>query len=358
MLKTMEYMERYKFEQFTMCYEPSVGLKAFIAIHSTTLGPSSGGVRIWPHPTEEDAIMDALRLARAMTYKSAVAGIPLGGGKGLIWADSRKDKNEAMLRAFGRFVDTLGGRYITTEDVGMTPRDLEHIAQETKYVVGLPRTMGGSGDTSEMTGLGLYLGMKACAKELWGSDSLAGKTIAMQGFGNVGRNTAYHLVKEGVKLVVADFYQPATEVANSLGATIVKPEEIYDQKADIFSPCALGAVINDNTIKRIKAPIICGGANNQLAEERHGEQLHQMGVLYAPDYVVNAGGIINASCEVGVTYNPDRAKEITQRIYDTTLKVFQTSKDEKIPTSVAADRMAERRIAATRNIKPMKRAEH
>ena len=203
-MKIAEYMETYGHEQLVVCNDPSVGLKAFIAIHDTTLGPACGGVRIWPHATEEDAILDVLRLARAMTYKSAVAGLSLGGGKGLIWADARRDKNEALLRAFGRYVDTLGGRYVTTEDVGMTPMDLEHIAAETRHVVGLPLSLGGSGDTANMTGLGVYLGMKACARAVWGSDSLKGRVVAMQGFGNVGRQTARHLLEEGAKLCVTD----------------------------------------------------------------------------------------------------------------------------------------------------------
>jgi leucine dehydrogenase len=338
------YMERYGYEQLVVCHEPSVGLKAFIAIHDTTLGPACGGVRIWPHATEDEAILDVLRLARAMTYKSAVAGLPLGGGKALIWADSRKDKSEALLRAFGRYVNTLGGRYIATEDMGMTPLDLEHIARETKHVVGLPLSVGGSGDTSEQTGLGVYLGMKACAKAVWGSDSLEGRVVAMQGFGNVGAQTAKHLLKEGARLVITDTYEDAMERARSIGATIVGHQGIYDTQCDIFSPCALGGVLNGDTIPRLRCAIVAGGANNQLLDDDDGAELSRRGILYAPDYVINAGGIINASCEMDGVYRSARARELTERIYDTTERVIHISRQEEVPTNVAADRLARRRL--------------
>ena len=347
----LKYMEKYEYEQLVVCHEPSVGLKAFIAIHDTTLGPACGGVRIWLHQSEEEAILDVLRLARAMTYKSAVAGLPLGGGKGLILADPRKDKSEAMLRAFGRFVDTLGGRYVTTEDVGMTPRDVEHIAQETSHVVGLPQSMGGSGDTSTMTGLGLYLGMKACAKAVWGSDSLEGRVVAMQGFGNVGSQTAQHLLKEGVKMVVTDIYERALERARDVGARIVEPEAIYGVECDVFSPCALGGVLNSKTIPQLRCAIVAGGANNQLLEKRDGEELDQRGIMYAPDYVVNAGGVINVACELNGVYRADRALEMTKRIYDNTEHVIRISREKGVPTYLAADQLAERRLAEVRSLK-------
>ena len=224
-------------------------------------------MRIWPHASEKDAVTDVLRLSRAMTYKSAVAGLPLGGGKGLIWADPRADKSEAMLRAFGRCVDSLGGRYITTEDVGMTPADLEHVAQETPHVVGLPTSMGGSGDTSILTGLGVYLGMKAAAKAAWGSDDLAGRAVAVQGFGNVGRQMADHLLQEGARLVVADIHDGARELASKMGAQTVDPADIYDVECDVFSPCALGGALNRDTIPRLKCKVVAGGANNQLLDD-------------------------------------------------------------------------------------------
>ena len=353
-MEILQHMQEYGHEQLVVCSEPSIGLKAFIAIHDTTLGPSCGGLRIWPHSTEQEAVWDVLRLSRAMTYKSAVAGLPLGGGKGLIIADSRKEKTEAMLRAFGQFIDSLGGRYITTEDVGMSPRDLEFIAEETNYVVGLPESMGGSGDTSVMTGLGVYLGIKAAAKATWSSDDLTDRTIAIQGFGNVGFNLATHLIEEGAKLIVTDLHEDALNRAREIGAEVVKSEDIYDAECDIFSPCALGSVLNTNTIPRLKCKVVAGGANNQLENETDGELLHKRGILYAPDYVINAGGIINAGSEIGGVYYPTRARELTERIYETTEDVIKTSRVEGIPTSTAANRLAERRIKAVQTLKKIR----
>ncbi len=352
-MEILEYMERHGHEQLLICHEPSQGLKAFIAIHDTTLGPGCGGLRVWPHASEDDAIMDVLRLSRAMTYKSAVAGLNLGGGKALIMADPRTEKSEAMLRAFGRHVDSLGGRYVTTEDVGMTPQDLEYIAEETEHVVGLPESLGGSGDTSVMTGLGVYLGMKAAAKATWGDDDLSGRTVAFQGFGNVGSNTARHLLEEGAKLVVTDIYESATQQAAEMGASIVSPDDIYDVECDIFSPCALGGTLNETTIPRLKCGIAAGGANNQLLSDADGDLLKERGITYAPDYVVNAGGIINVGCEIGGVYRQDRALELTRRIYQTTLDVIETARAGGVTTNVAADRIAERRIASVSGIKVM-----
>ena len=352
-MEILEYMEMHGHEQLLICHEPSQGLRAFIAIHDTTLGPACGGLRVWPHESEDDAIIDVLRLSRAMTYKSAVAGLDLGGGKALIMADPRTDKNEAMLRAFGRHVDSLGGRYVTTEDVGMTPRDVEYIAQETKHVVGLPESLGGSGDTSLMTGLGVYLGMKAAAKATWGDDSLCGRTVALQGFGHVGSNTAKHLLEEGAKLVVTDIFESARQEAASMGATVVEPDDIYDAECDIFSPCALGGVLNGDTIPRLRCETVAGGANNQLLSDSDGDLLEERGITYAPDYVVNAGGIINVGSEIGGVYRKDRALELTRRIYQTTLDVIETARSEGITTNAAAARIAERRIAAVRGLKTM-----
>ena len=354
-MQIFDQMAHYGYEQLVMFTDPDVGLKAVIAIHDTTLGPACGGARIWPYATEEEAITDALRLSRAMTYKAAVADLPLGGGKAVIIADSRTQKSEALLRAYGRFVDTLGGRYLTTTDVGSTGQDLEYIRQETKYVVGLPTTAGGSGDTSIMTGLGIYMGMKACAKEVWGTDSLSGKKIAMQGFGKVAYNTAHHLLKENAQLVATDVFEGALDRARSLGIDTVSPEEIYDVEADIFSPNALGGVINPDTIPRLTCRVVAGGANNQLLREEDGEELHRRGILYAPDYVINAGGIINVESEIGAAYNSERAREKTERIYDIMGRVIQVSKIQEIPTAQAADHLAEERIAAVRRIKSIYR---
>ena len=354
-MQIFDQMAHYGYEQLVMFTDPDVGLKAVISIHDTTLGPACGGARIWPYATETEAITDALRLSRAMTYKAAVAGLPLGGGKAVIIADSRTQKSEALLRAFGRYVDTLGGRYLTTTDVGTTGHDLEYIHQETKHVVGLPTSAGGSGDTSIMTGLGIYMGMKACAKEVWGADSLAGKKIAMQGFGKVAYNTAHHLLKEDAQLVATDVFEGALDRARSLGIATVPPGEIYDVDADIFSPNALGGVINPDTIPRLTCRVVAGGANNQLLSEDDGEELHRRGILYAPDYVINAGGIINVESEIGAVYNSDRAREKTERIYDIMGRVIQVSKIQEIPTAQAADHLAEERIAAVRKIKSIYR---
>ena len=355
-MQLFEYMSEYGFEQLVMCSDPASGLKAIIAIHDTTLGPACGGTRIWPYGREEEAVEDALRLGRAMTYKSATAGLSLGGGKGVIIADPNTQKSEALLRAYGRFVDTLGGRYLTTTDVGSTGRDLEVVSQETKYVVGLPLPLGGSGDTSVMTGLGVYMGMKACARETWGSDSLRGKRVAMQGFGKVAYQTAQHLLEEDAQLVVTDVYQGALDKARDLGLKVVDTEEIYDVPCDIFSPCALGGVLNSGTIPRLSCQVVAGGANNQLLSDEDGEDLHRRGILYAPDYVVNAGGIINVSAEVGMAYNAEVAREKTERIYEIMERVIHTSKREEIPTFQAADRLAENRLESVRGVRNLHRA--
>lgn len=349
-MRVLETMEQYGYEELAIATDPS-GLRAFIAIHDTTLGPACGGVRIWPFKTEDEAVTDALRLARAMTYKSAAAGLHLGGGKGLIMADPHTQKSESIMRAFGRFVDTLGGRYITTEDVGCQPIDLEYIAQETDHVVGLPVSMGGSGDSSIMTGYGIYLGMKATAKEVWGSDSLSGKTVAMQGFGKVGFYTSEHLLKDGVRLIVADTYPAAAERARKLGAEVVAPEEITGVECDIFAPCALGGTLNSQTISALKCRAVAGGANNQLASPQDGEALQRRGILYAPDFIINAGGIINASCEIGAPYSQERAKQVTERIYDTLERVFALSRKSEVTTARAAEMIAEERLAAVRKVK-------
>jgi leucine dehydrogenase len=350
-MDVLRYMAEHGHEQLVVCSEPSVGLKAFIAIHDTTLGPAVGGTRIWPFETEDEAIMDVLRLSEAMTYKSAAADLPMGGGKALIMADPRKDKTEALLRAYGRHLDTLKGRYVTTTDVGSTSRDLEYIAMETEHVTGLPVNMGGSGDTSLMTGLGVYMGMKACAKVAWGTDSLSGRTVAMQGFGKVAYRTAEYLVKDGADLVATDIYEEARERARHMGARIVDPDEIYDVDCDIFSPCALGGVLNPRTIPRLTCSIIAGGANNQLLTGDDGVELHRKEVLYAPDYIINSGGVINVACEMDGAYNADRAREMTERIYGTMERVLEVSSREEIPTSQAANKLARERIDSVANLR-------
>ncbi len=338
-------------EQVAMYCDPESGLRSIIAIHDTTLGPSCGGTRIWPYATEEEALTDAMRLSRAMTYKSAVAGLPLGGGKAVIIADPRSEKTEAMLRAYGRFVDTLGGRYLTTTDVGSTSADLEFIRQETKHVVGLPISSGGSGDTSIMTGLGVYMGMKACAKAAWGDDSLSGRKVAMQGFGKVAYNTAKHLLKENASVVACDVSPAAAERATGMGIRVIPTDEIYDADCDIFSPNALGGVLNGETIPRLRCQVVAGGANNQLLTDADGHELRRRGILYAPDYVINAGGIINVEAELGMKYNPERARERTERIYDIMTQVIEVSNREETTTDEAAGRIAEDRIASVQRVR-------
>ena len=342
-------------EELLVYSDNSVGLKAFIAIHDTTLGPACGGTRIWPYDSEEAALNDVLNLSRAMTYKSSIADISLGGGKAVIIADPQIKKNEAFLRSFGRFVDTLHGRYLTTADVGTNSDDLIYINQETEHVVGLPVNQGGSGDTSIMTGLGVYMGMKACAQALWGSDSLEGKTIAMQGFGKVAYNTSVLLLKENASIVATDISPDAVNKAEKLGIRIVSTEEIYGVDCDIFSPNALGGVLNTNTIDLLNCEIIAGGANNQLSNEAIAEDLYKKKILYAPDYVINAGGIINVSCEIGSPYSAERSREKTEKIYDIMTDIINVSNKEEITTSKAADTLAENRINSVKSVKQIYR---
>ncbi len=347
-MKILDFMAVEGHEQILICSDPVVGLKALIAIHDTTLGPACGGCRIWPHATEEDAIEDVLRLSKAMTYKSALAGLDLGGGKALIMADPRTDKSEALFRSFGRNVESLGGKFIVAEDVGATPADMVHVAKETDHVVGLPIENGGSGETSVMTGLGVYLGMKAAALEKWDSDSLEGKTVAIQGFGHVAENLAPYLIDEGANLVVTDIFPDALQRAEAIGARTVSPDEIYDVDCHVFSPNALGGVLNPRTIPGLKCGVVAGGANNQLSTPEDAKALARRGILYAPDYVINAGGIINASCEVGMDYDEDLARRKTEGIYDTIRRVLRKAADEDITTAEAADILAEERLKEAR----------
>lgn len=339
-------------EQIVICSDPETGLRAIIALHNTTLGPALGGTRMWMYKTEEAALKDVLRLSRGMTYKAAISGLNLGGGKAVIIGDPHTDKNEALFRAFGRFVDGLGGRYITAEDVGMEVQDMEWIYSETKYVTGIPETLGGSGNPSPVTAYGVYMGVKACAKKAYGNDSLAGKRIALQGAGHVASYFAKHAAKEGAKLYITDIYSEKAEtLAKEIGAEVVSPDEIYGLDVDIFTPCALGGVVNDDTISQFKCDIIAGGANNILdIEDKHGAMLLEKGLLYAPDYVINAGGIINISSELE-GYNRDQAMNRTQKIYDTTLNILKYSDDHGIPTHKASNILAEERIASVGRLK-------
>jgi len=333
-------------EQVLFCSDPSTGLKAIIGIHNTVLGPALGGTRMWVYASEADALTDVLRLSRGMTYKAAISGLNLGGGKAVIIGDSRKIKDEALMRRFGLFVESLGGKYITAEDVGMTTKDMEYIHMETDHVVGIPETLGGGGDPSPVTAYGVYMGMKASAKKLYGGESLSGKKILVQGAGNVGGYLVNHLVKEGANVMIADIYQDNIKkvVDRNPSVTVVDAGDVFAQQMDIYAPCALGATINDDSIARMKCRIIAGAANNQLANEaQHGQMLLEKGIIYAPDFLINAGGLINCYSELE-GYNRDRAMDQAEHIYDTTMTVLNKSEEEGKPTYQIANQMAEDRI--------------
>ena len=336
-------------EQILFCNDNQTGLRAIIAIHNTVLGPSLGGTRMWAYKNEMEALNDVLRLSRGMTYKSAVAGLNLGGGKAVIIGDARKDKSEALFRRFGQFVDSLGGKYITAEDVGINPSDMSMVNMETNHVAGLP---GKSGDPSPVTAFGVYHGMKACAKEAYGSDSLNGKKIVVQGVGHVGEYLVELVSKEGAKVFISDIHDDTLKkVAAKYGATVIGINDVYDQDMDIYAPCALGATINDETLAKLKCKIISGAANNQLKDEKiHGEVVMKKGIIYAPDYVINAGGIINCYTEVAGK-SSDWAMKNAENIYSTVLNVIRESKENNIPTYLAANRLAEKRIQSIAGIK-------
>lgn len=320
------------------------GLRAIVAIHNTTLGPALGGTRMYPYASEREALEDVLRLAQAMTLKNAAAGLDVGGGKAVIIGDPAQDKSEALLRAYGRFIESLGGRYVTTTDVGTTVPDLDIIRHETTHVAGCSPAMGGSGDTSILTGLTVYRGMQAAAEVAWGSKSLAGRTVLIQGAGKVGVQLMRHLRAEGATLLVADVDPTrARRAAEEFGAKVVPLGEVFDTPCDILSPNALGGVLNDETIPRLKCKIVCGGANNQLAEERHARALEERGILYAPDFIVNCGGVINVAEEL-MGYDPDRATARAERVYDTTLRVFARARESGVTPEEAAVQLAEERI--------------
>ena len=329
-------------EQVLFCNDAKTGLKAIIAVHNTVLGPALGGTRMWKYDNEADALHDVLRLSRGMTYKNSISGLDLGGGKAVIIGDARTMKSEALFRRFGQFVNGLAGKYITAEDVGISPDDMVHVSKETNHVVGLP---GKSGDPSPVTAYGVYMGMKACAKMQFGTDSLNGKTVAVQGVGHVGQYLVKHLAAEGAKIFITDIHEETLKkVAETYGASVVAPQEIYDVPIDIYAPCALGATVNDDTLARLSCSIISGAANNQLADEqKHGLSVMEKGILYAPDYAINAGGVINCFSEVSglsLEWSQQKAGEIYQTIY----QILERSKNEGIPTYQIANRMAEERI--------------
>lgn len=349
-----EYMQTYDFENLFFCQDKALDFKAVIAIHDTTLGPATGGCRMWQdYPSEMDAVEDALRLARGMTYKYAAAGVNLGGGKAVIIGDPKRTDREPLFRALGKFINRLGGKYITGEDVGTTLQDMEYIRMETEYVVTLPTYLGGAGDIAPMTAYGTIRAMQACCNRVYGSDSLDGKTIAVQGLGAVGHNMVEQLHELGAQLIVTDIDPARVKNMTTLfNAVAVQAEAIYDVDCDIFCPCALGKVINDDTLSRLKCKIICGCANNQLAEECHGDQLEEAGFVYAPDYITNAGGTIYDTDRLGVGgVSHERGKAKVARIYDNMHRVFEIADRDKLPTYQAADRMAEERISQIAEVK-------
>lgn len=331
-------------EQVVFSHDERTGLKSIIAIHDTTLGPALGGTRMWPYRTTMEALIDVLRLSEGMTYKAAVAGLDLGGGKAVIIGDPKTDKTPDLLRAHGRFVDTLGGRYVTAEDVGIGVEDMEYVYEETEHVTGIKSSPRGTGDPSPVTAYGVFNGIKASCKRKLGSDDLDGVRVAVQGAGHVGYYLCEDLAAEGAVISITDIDEErVARVVDDFGATAVDPEAIYDVECDVFAPCALGAIINDNTLRRLKCSIVAGGANNQLKEDRHGDALDARGILYAPDYVINAGGLINVYAEIA-GYDAETAKKKAAGIYETLLSIYEIAEREAMPTYRAADRLAQQRI--------------
>lgn len=330
-------------------FDADSGLRCIIAIHSTVLGPSAGGTRMWNYENSSLMIKDALRLSQGMSYKNAMAGIPHGGGKAVIWGDAKKDKSDALFRAFGRAVESLQGRYWTAEDVGISTEDIETAAEETRYAAGLTTGGAASGDPSPVTAMGVFRGIKATAQRAFGTDDLNGRTIAVQGVGSVGGYTCEHLAKAGANLIVTDIDEDALlRVAKRDGAKIVGLDEIYDVEADIFSPNALGAIVNESTLGRLKVKAIAGGANNQLATPDMGQHLHDAGIIYAPDYVINGGGIINVAAEISGTYSRDWVNGKLDVLISALGEVLDEALQTGKPTNEVADRIARARIEAAR----------
>lgn len=348
-----DLMQQMGHEQVVFCHDPHSGLNAIIAIHNTTLGPALGGTRLWNYNSHDEAIVDALRLSRGMTFKAAISGLNLGGGKAVIIGDAKNIKSEGLWRRYGKFVNSLNGKYITAEDVNTSAQDMEYISLETDFVTGVPEYMGGSGDPSPFTAYGVFVGMKASAKKMWGKDSLEGKKVVVQGVGHVGQYLVGHLVQEGAQVYVSDINTEKLKqtIDKFRNVEVVEGSKIFDMQMDIYAPCALGATVNNESINAMKCPIIAGAANNQLADENvHGPMLVQKGILYAPDFLINAGGLINVSAELD-GYNRERVMGNVEKIYDRTLEIFNLSDTEKIHTQAAAMRLAERRLQDIANVK-------
>ena len=350
-----DLMETHDYENILFCQEKTLGLKAIIVIHDTTLGPAAGGIRMWPYQNEQDAIQDAVRLARGMTYKNAAAGLPFGGGKCVIIADPKKDKTEGLLRAMGRFIHRLNGLFLTGIDVGTTIQDMVLMRMETPYVVTVPESLGGPGNSAVATSFGIFQGIRACLKEVFGNPLPQGRTVAVQGIGAVGDELVKYLLNAGAAVTIADIDQQKVDtLASEYKVNVVPPEKIHTLDVDVYSPCAMGSVLNEYTIPELGCKIVCGSANNQLATEQDGDRLAQRGILYAPDYIVSAGGVISGldSLQPG-GFNRQRAMETVSHIYRTMGNVIAISKEQGIPTYRAADVLAEQRIATVRQVKSL-----
>jgi leucine dehydrogenase len=357
-MSVFEHINGDGYEQIVYCNDDQSGLRAIIAIHSTALGPALGGTRFYPYPTEKDALIDVLRLAKGMTYKAAAAGLDLGGGKAVIIGDPRRTKTEELLRAYGRFVETLGGRYITAEDIGTFLQDMDIVRRESRWVTGCSHTYGGSGDPSPVTAFGVLQGIKACALEIFGDPSLEGRTIAVQGVGKVGYALCGYLVEQGAKVKAADAdVDNLARAISDFGVETTDPEGIHALDVDIFAPCAMGGGINDDTISELGCKIIAGAANNQLQRDEHGEKLRDLGILYAPDFVINAGGLINVEDELR-GYSRERAMERVEGIYKQLQHIFTVAQERRVSTARAALDYAEERIRKISRIRLVRVAEY
>lgn len=338
-------MEEFDHEQVVFFQDKNVGLKAIVAIHSTVLGPALGGTRMWPYKSEEEAIKDVLRLSRGMTYKAAAAGLNLGGGKAVIIGDPKKDKSQDLFTTYGTFLNTLGGRYITAEDVGTDVLDIEYVFTATDYVVGIETSHGGSGDPSPFTALGVFQGMHACLRKVYGDEALLGRSVVVQGAGHVGSHLVEMLVKAGAEVIVSDIDDERVQrLKDECGVESVPPDQAIGVPCDIFAPCALGAVINQESVELLKCKIVAGAANNQLDVIERCDDLRNRGILYAPDYVINAGGLMNVYQELE-GYSRERAERMTRGIYYNLMKIFRIADQEGITTAKAANQMVENRFA-------------
>ena len=357
-MSVFEHINGDGYEQIVFCSDDQSGLRAIIAIHSTALGPALGGTRFFDYRTEEDALIDVLRLSKGMTYKAAAAGLDLGGGKAVIIGDHRRIKSEELLRAYGRFVETLGGRYITAEDVGTALEDMDVVRRESRWVTGCSKTYGGSGDPSPVTAYGVLNGIKACLLEIYGDSSLEGRTVALQGVGKVGNALCGYLVEAGAKVTIGDVdVDNLGKAVGAYGVGTIAYDDIHKMEVDVFAPCALGGGINDDTISELRCKIIAGAANNQLAREEHGEKLRDLGILYAPDFVINAGGLINVEDELR-GYDRERAMSRVEGIYKALQHIFSLANERGISTAQAALQHAEARIRKISRIRLVRVTEY